>query len=105
MSNASENEKSTCDSYPFGIYTCECGTLYIWYPDSKNDSSQDYFPKSIKCICGNNAQVREKLRIKFDEIGEKLVPLFLAVSERYEFSRLLMIDAEHVHLIWNAKLK
>ncbi len=103
MPTENNMEEDVEESYPFGIYKCICGILYIWYPDSKNDPSQNFFPENVKCTCGGTAEILEKLRLRFDEIHEKLVPLFLSVSARYDFKQLMMIDAEHVHLIWNAK--
>lgn len=102
MSTNDAESGDSPQSYPFGIYQCTCGVLYIWYPDSKKDPEQDFFPESISCSCGGSARAKEKLRIKFDEIDEKLVPLFIHASTKYDFTQLLMIDGEHVHLFWNA---
>ena len=63
-SNVKKKEDET-DSYPFGVYKCECGNIYIWYPDSKKDPAQNFFPKDIKCSCGKSAKNVEKLRIKY----------------------------------------
>ena len=84
--------------YPFGVYFCECGYLYIWYPDSKKDKRLNMFPKTVKCTCGKDVSITEKLRVR--DIWTDLVPLFIQVSTKYKFKRLLMIDEEHVHLVW-----
>ena len=102
MKEEKTQDEDTFQSYPFGVYKCDCGCLFIWYPDSKNKPENDFFPDTISCECGSSAKVVEKKRIKFDEIDNDLVPLFLDISSRYQFTRLMMIDAEHVHLVWNS---
>ena len=92
---SSNNEET---GYPFGIYLCECRILYIWYPDSKKNPKLNFFPETIKCDCGLEAPIVEKLRIK--DIWTDLVPFFLQTTTKYKFKKLLMIDDEHVHLFW-----
>ena len=87
--------------YPFGIYLCECGYLYVWYPDVKKNPKLNYFPKNIKCECGLYIPITEKLRVK--DIWTDLIPLFLHASNDYKFKKLIMIDEEHVHLVWQKK--
>ncbi|MFX0140617.1 MAG: hypothetical protein ACFFDN_43655 [Candidatus Hodarchaeota archaeon] len=89
------NEQS---GYPFGIYLCECGILFIWYPDSKKDPSLNFFPEIVKCECGLDVAITEKLRIK--DIWSELVPFFIQTSNKYKFKKLMMIDEKHVHLVW-----
>ncbi|MHA1377016.1 MAG: hypothetical protein ACTSRG_01415 [Candidatus Helarchaeota archaeon] len=86
------------NGYPFGVYLCTCGLLYIWYPDSKKDKNLDMYPETINCECGRSVEITEKLRVK--DIWTDLVPLFIKVSHKYTFKKLLMIDEEHVHLVW-----
>ena len=84
--------------YPFGIYLCQCQYLYIWYPDSKKNKKLNFFPKTIKCECGQEIKITEKLRVT--DIWKDLVPLFRETIKKYKFKKLMMIDEEHVHLIW-----
>ncbi|MHA1298658.1 MAG: hypothetical protein ACTSO9_04345 [Candidatus Helarchaeota archaeon] len=84
--------------YPFGVYLCVCGVLFIWYPDVKKDKKLDMFPENVKCECGRDVKITEKLRVI--DIWTDLVPLFVQVSSKYTFKKLLMIDEEHVHLVW-----
>ncbi len=86
------------EGYPWGVYLCKCGILFIWYPDSKKDPKLNMFPESIKCECGLEAELIEKNRIK--DYNTELVPLFLKVASKYKFKKLLMIDEEHVHFVW-----
>ena len=92
-------------TYPFGIYFCgnECKTLLIWYPDTVKFPDLNKCPDVIKCpICHNQTEKCEEFIIK--DIWKELVPLFSYASTTVKYEskkRLIMIDNEHVHLIWD----
>lgn len=59
----------------------------------------NHYPEQIQCPnCKNFIKPTEKLVI-IDYMTE-LVPKFLEITNKYDFSVALIIDEEHVHFSW-----